>query len=56
MYIDGHNVRCKKEERENESFFLSKKENQIPMILPYTKPFLWYCGSYHGFDLQKIIL
>ena len=37
-------------------FFLSKKENQIPMILPYTKPFLWYCGSYHGFDLQKIIL
>jgi len=41
MYIDGHNVRCKKEERENESFFfIKKKENQIPMILPYTKPFL----------------
>jgi hypothetical protein len=40
MYIDGHNVRCKKEERENETFFFYKKKKQIPMILPCTKPFL----------------
>jgi len=40
MYIDGHNVRCKKEERENESFFfLKKKTNSNDFTMHKTIPF-----------------
>jgi hypothetical protein len=40
MYIDGHNVRCKKEERENESFFfIKKKTNSNDFTMHKTIPF-----------------
>jgi len=57
MYIDGHNVRCKKEERENESFFLLKKiKFQWFYPTQNRSSYVLYCDSYCGFYLKKIYI